>query len=256
MCRMAGWIGAPVPLSTLLYDPPHSLSRQAWEPREMLYGNVNLDGTGVAWWPDGDAAEPLRYVTPSAPWNDANLPHLASRLTARVAIAAVRSATPGIPFGPGNVAPFTIGDLALTHNGFVQGFRQGMGRKLLARLSDRAFDAYDAVSDSLTLGLLVRDQLDEGAGLGEALARTIGIVAEVLEGSGHGATLNLLASDGRVLAATRASIGLGQNSLYVSETPQGIRIASEALDEDGSWHGVPAQTLVEICDGRLDLRPL
>ena len=51
MCRLAAYAGPPAPLSALLYDPPHSLEHQAYAPRELVSGNVNVDGTGVAWWP-------------------------------------------------------------------------------------------------------------------------------------------------------------------------------------------------------------
>ncbi len=263
MCRFAAYVGTPRPLSALLYDGAHSLSKQAWAPQEMLYGNVNVDGTGVAWWPPdedghGDPTLPLRYVTPAAAWNDANLPHLASRLSARTMLAAVRSATPGIPFGPANVAPFTNGELALAHNGFVQGFRQGIGRKLLARVSDRVFDAMDTVSDSLTLLLLVRDFVDNGMALPDAVEATLGIVAEVLADTDRGATLNLLVSDGDVLVATRAAVRLEQNSLYTSTDalPAGLTIASEPLHPDATWDKVEPQTMVIVADGTLVTRTI
>jgi glutamine amidotransferase len=49
MCRMAAYVGPDAPLSALLYDPPHSLERRAYQPRELIHGAVNVDGTGVAW---------------------------------------------------------------------------------------------------------------------------------------------------------------------------------------------------------------
>ncbi len=263
MCRFAAYVGPPRPLSALLYEGTRSLSTQAWDPHEMLYGNVNVDGTGVVWWaPDeeghGDPTLPLRYVTPAAAWNDANLPHLAGRISARTMLAAVRSATPGIPFGPANVAPFTNGELALAHNGFVQGFRQGVGRKLLARVSDRVFDAMDTVSDSLTLLLLVRDHVDNGMALPEAVEATLAIVHDVLEDTDRGATLNLLVSDGDVVVACRAAVRLEQNSLYTSSDALsgGITIASEPLDPDAMWEKVEPQTLVVVDQGIVRTRPI
>ena len=67
MCRLAAHVGRPVALSTLLYDPPRSLEVLAHSPRELTHGVVNVDGTGVAWWPDRDEP-PLRYVTERTPW--------------------------------------------------------------------------------------------------------------------------------------------------------------------------------------------
>ncbi|HEX9888931.1 MAG TPA: hypothetical protein VGA69_05605, partial [Nitriliruptorales bacterium] len=127
MCRLAAYVGPPAPLSTLLYDPPRSLQVLSYQPRELLYGSVNVDGTGIAWWDEIDQP-PLRYVTASPPWSDPNLASLAPRLTGRVQLAAVRGATPDIPFGPANVAPFAHDGVAFVHNGWVGEFRRGTGR--------------------------------------------------------------------------------------------------------------------------------
>jgi len=94
MCRFAAYHGPPRPLAEMLYEAPHSLERQAYVPREMVEGHVNVDGTGVVWWPHGDD-EPLRYVTVLPPWSDPNLPTLAPRLQGRTILGSVRSATPG-----------------------------------------------------------------------------------------------------------------------------------------------------------------
>lgn len=110
MCRFAAVLtdegAAPLPLSTLLYEPPHGLERQAKAPREQRAHALNVDGTGVAWWAE-DAPAALRYASDNPPWSDHNLPGLAPRLRSRAQIAAVRWATPGIPYGPDLTAPFT-----------------------------------------------------------------------------------------------------------------------------------------------------
>lgn len=245
MCRMAGWTGTSRPLSQLLYDPDRSLSTQAWDPHEMLYGNVNVDGTGVIWWPEGQREQPpLRYATAAAAWNDGNLPALAPRLHAETIIAAVRSATPGIAFGPANVAPFVRGNLGLTHNGFIEGFRKGVGRVLLSQLSDQAFNEFDAVSDSQVILLLVRTHMAQGLSLTQAIQATLVDVTAAVDAAGVGATLNLLASDGDVLVATRASVGLEHNSLYVMTDAHGTTIASEPLSSEGLWEKVAPQSLL------------
>ena len=48
MCRHLAYLGPAVPLAALLLDPPHSLLRQSWAPRDMRGGgSVNADGFGV-----------------------------------------------------------------------------------------------------------------------------------------------------------------------------------------------------------------
>jgi len=62
VCRHLAYLGPPVPLAALLYDPPHSLEHQSWAPRDMRGGGtINADGFGVGWYPPG--ADPVRYQT-------------------------------------------------------------------------------------------------------------------------------------------------------------------------------------------------
>ena len=165
MCRIAAYIGdRPLPLSALLYDPPHSLEHAAYAPRELIWGHVNVDGTGVAWWVEG-RANPLRYVTDKSPWADPNLSDLAPVLSGTPLLAAVRSATPGISHGSQNVAPFVSGDLAAVHNGWIGGFRDGVGRSLLSTLSDTRFSEISSMNDSQALFQLVCQQIDDNPGI-------------------------------------------------------------------------------------------
>lgn len=38
MCRHLAYLGAAVPLASLLYDAPHSLERQSYAPGDMRAG--------------------------------------------------------------------------------------------------------------------------------------------------------------------------------------------------------------------------
>jgi hypothetical protein len=98
MCRMAAYAGPAAPLSRLLADPPWALEQQAWRATRggspgRTGGNlVNVDGTGVVWWPAGERRRPpLRYVTELPPWADPNLLGLAARLEGAMQLALVRS---------------------------------------------------------------------------------------------------------------------------------------------------------------------
>lgn len=256
MCRFALYAGPATSLSTLLYDPPHSLERQAYAPREMQHGTVNVDGTGVAWWPP-DEDEPLRYVTVAPPWADPNLPSLAPRLQGRTILAAVRGATPGIGFGHGAVAPFLLDGLAFVHNGWIGGFRSGVGAALLRPLPDELVGSLETVSDSTVLLRTVVGHRRAGRTLPDAVATTLGEVAAQCVAAGQVATLNLGVTDGVEHVAVRASVGLPGNSLYVCDHLDGgqLTVASEPLD-DRAWTGVPDGTLVHLHDGRLDHLPL
>jgi gamma-glutamyl hercynylcysteine S-oxide hydrolase len=56
MCRHLAYLGPPLPLAALLFDPPHSLVEQSFAPRDMRGGGrINADGFGVGWYPPGAA---------------------------------------------------------------------------------------------------------------------------------------------------------------------------------------------------------
>lgn len=261
MCRFAAYLGPSRPLSTLLYEPRRSLEVLAYAPREMLNATVNVDGTGVVWWPEGDE-RPLRYVTASTPWGDVNLPHLAPRLHGRVQLAAVRAASPGIPFGAGNVAPFVFEDLALSHNGWLGGYRKGVGRALLDRLPDDLYGAVDTVSDSVTIFATLVKHLRDGArgDVAAAIRLTVQEAAQVVTDAGEAATINLLVSDGRRVLAVRTSVNYARNSLYTIRDAGawagGAVVASEPLDPDLDWVPVPEDSLVTVDAEATTIEPL
>ncbi len=248
MCRLAGYVGhAPIGLSALLYDAPHSLQHAAYAPEEMLAGRVNVDGTGVAWWQEA-TREPLRYVTSETPWADPNLPDLARRLMGSTILAAVRSATPGIGFGASNVAPFVAGPLASVHNGWIGGFNGPVGRDLLDRIDDDRFGLLQSLNDSLVLFTLVAQSFDRNAGvtLDEAVANTIRLVSGVVVAANQTAALNLVVATEGQMVATRTSVGSAVNSLYTRTTAGEVWLASEPLDNHRDWRALGEHTLTVL----------
>lgn len=259
MCRLAAYLGPGLPLSGLISDPPHSLSRQAYAPREQLHGNVNVDGTGAVWWP-ADRGKAMRYASESTPWADPNLAHLAPRLTGRMVVAAVRGATPGMPGGRGAVAPFLIDGLAIAHNGWVGGFRDGVGADLLRALPAERIARLEVVTDSTVLAALVAEAVATGADLRSAMADTLAVVRAIVQTHGQTATLNLVVADGDQLVASRASVAGLCNSLYVLQDAGapwdgGTLVASEPLD-DQPWRAVPPDHLLTVTPQRCRAHPL
>lgn len=250
MCRVAFTTGRTQTLASVLYDPPHSLSEQAWQPREQHHGNVNVDGTGVAWWSGRDDT-PLHYVTTSTPWADPNLPTLASRLTGHTILAAVRGGTPGIGFGADLVAPFVADGLAFTHNGWIVRFRDRVAPTLLRALPDDLLGTDAAVSDSIVIFRTVLAHHRRHGDLPRAVADALHAVAAVCREAGQPATLNVVVTDGTETVATRTSCGLAGNSLHRRDRGGGrIDIASEPLDGD-RWEPVPDDTLLHVHDTTL-----
>lgn len=258
MCRIAAYIGdRPLPLSALLFDPPHSLEHAAYAPKELIWGHVNVDGTGVAWWDEG-RADPLRYVTDKSPWADPNLSDLAPVLSGTPLLAAVRSATPGIPHGPQNVAPFVSGDLAAVHNGWIGGFRDGVGRSLLNTLSDARFSEISSMNDSQALFQLVCQQIDDNPGIEirDAVSETFRLVAKTAIAADLAAALNLVVASESEIVATKTSAGTEINSLYTLRTEGGNWVASEPLDDADPWEPVPEHSLVVLTGDSAEVFPL
>lgn len=265
MCRFALRLGPPRPIGEL-FTAPHGLEVQSYAPRQQQHGSVNVDGAGVAWWPDDEDPVPLRYATLAPPWADDNLAALGARVTAGTVLAAVRGATPGIGQGSDLVAPFVVGDLAIAHNGWLGGFRQGVAATLLRSLPDDLLSGLPAVSDSRVLALLVVAHRRTGADLPTAVERALADASTACHAVGQPATLNLAVTDGNEAVVTRGALGGPGNSLWLtSDAPDWagcLVIASEPLDhaEPSSapgWHAVGDRTLIHVGrDGTVSTRPL
>lgn len=238
---MAGYAGRPIRLGAIVSAPAHSLAVQSWQPREMQSGTVNADGYGAAMWLDDGRPEPALYRTAAPIWADPNQQWMNERLVVRSAIAAVRSATPGIGFELANVQPFAHGRIAFAHNGFVTGFRQGPQRMMREKLGREAYESIAGSSDSEHLFALV---LDEAGSLAErarrALLRLEGICAELQ----RTAVATLLLGDGEQLVGVRWARGLRPATLYAARFGEGACLASEPLDDREQWREVPPDHLV------------
>jgi glutamine amidotransferase len=232
VCRHLAYLGAPLPLSAVLLDPPHSLYRQSWAPRDMRgTGTVNADGFGIGWYSSGPV--PVRYRRAVPIWGDTTLPGLAGATRSGAVLAAVRSATVGMPVSEGACAPFGEGPWLFSHNGAVGGWPSSV-EALAAGLPVRDLMTLDAPTDSALLWALVRAGLRAGAPLGVALAEVTRAVGTAAPGR-----VNLLLTDGVTIAATTWG-----DSLYHRSRADGVTVASEPHDDDAGWAPVPDRMLL------------
>ncbi|MBM2619633.1 ergothioneine biosynthesis protein EgtC [Actinoplanes sp. LDG1-06] len=244
MCRHLAYLGPPVPLARLLFEPPHSLSHQSWAPRDMRGGGtINADGFGVAWYL---AEGPVCYRRATPLWSDTTLPGLAASVSAGAVLAAVRSATVGMPVTEQAAAPFAEGPWLFSHNGKVTGW-PGSVAKLAGTLPTEDLLTLDAPTDAALLWALVRDRLRRGTGLCQAVA---GVVAEV-GAAAPGSRLNLLLTDGATVVGTTYG-----HALSVLKRADSVLISSEPLDDDPSWQPVGDRTLVVATAAELHQIPL
>ncbi|HEY0401375.1 MAG TPA: ergothioneine biosynthesis protein EgtC [Blastococcus sp.] len=228
MCRHLAWLGQPRSLAELVLDPPSSLLVQSWAPRRQRYGTVNADGWGVGFYLPG-RAEPARWRSARPLWGDASFTSVAPVISSGCVLAAVRSATVGMPLEESAAAPFTDGRWLLSHNGRVD-------RTALPP----APDAESTVDSALLAAMVFHQGPDR-------LGQTVLEVAAL----DRAARLNLLATDGTRLLATTWG-----DTLSVLTTPEGTALASEPWDDDPAWTDVPDRHLVEVTPDGVRLTPL
>ena len=241
MCRHLAYLGPPVTLAALLFDPPYSLARQSWAPRDMRGGGtINADGFGIGWY--GGGAEPVRYRRACPLWTDPTLPALAAVTVSGAVLAAVRSATVGMPVTETGAAPFGEGPWLFSLNGVVRGWPDSIAA-LAGELPTRDLLTLDAPTDAAALWALVRHRLRAGAPPVDAVAGTVRAVAAAAPGS----RLNVLLTDGRTVVASAAG-----HALSVRTTSGSVLVCSEPLDEGPGWRPVPDGHLVVAIADHLD----
>ncbi|MFI7607797.1 ergothioneine biosynthesis protein EgtC [Micromonospora sp. NPDC049366] len=245
MCRHLAYLGPPVTLAELLFEPPYSLVRQSWAPRDMRGGGtINADGFGIGWYP-GDGP-PVRYRRAQPIWTDPTIAQLATVTSTGAVLAAVRSATVGMAVLDEAAAPFAEGRWLFSHNGVIRGWPDSIV-PLAADLPVRDLLTMDAATDSALLWALVRHRLRAGEDPADAVADTVRAVAAAAPGS----RLNVLLTDGHTVIATV----LG-HALSVRQGPDAVLVASEPHDDDPDWRATPDAHLVTATADRVRLRPL
>ena len=226
MCRHLGWLGASLPVSSLVLDPPQGLRVQSYAPRRQKNCLMNADGWGVGFFDD---TVPRRWRSSAPLWGDASFASIAPALRSHCVVAAVRSATVGMPIEASSTAPFTDGHWLLSHNGVVN-------REILPPASSAESSCDSAV---LAATLFAR-------GL-DCLGDTIAKIGE----ADPGARLNVLAATGSRLLATTWN-----ETLSILRRADGVVLASEPYDDDPAWDDVPDRHLVEVTSDRVTFTSL
>jgi glutamine amidotransferase len=216
MCRHLGWLGREVTISSLVLDPPHSLRVQSYSPRRQKHGLMNADGWGIGFF---DAEVPRRWRSPAPLWGDVSFDSIAPALRSHCVVAAVRSATVGMPIEASATAPFTDGRWLLSHIGVVD-------RAVLP-----AGSSAESVCDSAILAATI-------------FARGLDVLGETVAQIGDAdpdARLNVLAANGSRLLAT-----VWGDTLSILRRDDGVVLASEPYDDEYEWEDVPDRHLVEV----------
>jgi predicted glutamine amidotransferase len=283
MCRFALYLGGEIPISALITEPVNSLIHQSFHSHERDEP-LNGDGFGIAWYPPTRESNPAVFRSTTPAWSNHNLRELARVTQTRCLLAHVRAATPGLPVSDLNCHPFAVGRIAFMHNGDLGGFRF-LRRRLLSGLSDESFDSIRGSTDSEHIFAVLLDHLrssdkkdDPTVQLAIAMEQTIRSVEALRQNIAPDkhAYLNLVACDGDSAVISRYSSDRGaEDSLYFSAGRMymcakglchmdtsgcertAVIVASEPLDDDGSWTPVDPGTMVLVSpDLKVTTRPI
>lgn len=259
MCRHLAHLGPPRTLAEILLEPEHGLLAQSYAPADMRGGGtINADGFGAGWYPsvpgarpDSPAPEPVRVRSARPLWTDTSFAALAGATRSGAVLAAIRSATVGMPVVETAAAPFTDGRWLFSHNGVVRGWPESLAAAA-SGLPVTDLLTLDAPTDSAVLWALVRSRLRAGDDPAAVLAET----CERVEHDAPGSRLNLLLTDGATIWATAWRHALAVRTETGIAGEPAATVASEPTHAFPDWTEVPDRHLVVACPGRHDLHPL
>jgi predicted glutamine amidotransferase len=204
MCRALLYLGEPVLLENLLFQPDSALVRQSYMPK--MLNMLNLAGFGLRAWDPGShqPEKPFFYGSPSLPVFDRNLKNLAEKVRAACVLAHVRGVaySAAVEISLQNVHPFQFDGVpwALAHNGDLAGM-EALKPGLAEHIRPRFLAGIRGTTDSEWIYALFMSQLsDPGAALDEDEAAGVSVSSSV----------NLFIANGRQLVALRYCFDFGR----------------------------------------------
>jgi predicted glutamine amidotransferase len=227
MCRALLYLGQPVLLDNLLYQPDSALIRQSTMPR--MLNMLNLAGFGLRAW-DPDSNDPERafsYYSQSLPVFDRNLQNLAHKIRPSCLLAHVRGVaySTRVEISLQNVHPFHFKDvpLVLAHNGDLADMAR-MKPLLAQHVKPEFLAQIHGTTDSEWIYALFVSQLKNPHELSDenevfsAIERTLGIIRDTRTrlGIALSSSVNLFIANGHQLAALRYCFDFG---CYRTEDP-------------------------------------
>ncbi|GMR11935.1 MAG: ergothioneine biosynthesis protein EgtC [Gemmatimonadota bacterium] len=258
MCRIVVYAGERAPVAPVMYGGEHSLHDQSFRPKELMDGSLNADGYAVAWYHEG---RPVRVADDRPVWQNQDLEQMLGTVRSTMAVAGVRNASPGMPYGLAEVAPMILDRWTFTLNGYVREFRARFMRELRRDVPDPLYGEIQGTSDTETLFLMALGALERGLSLSAALAAVARTTIDTVNREGLDAQLNMALTDGESAAITRTGSLDRSNSLYLAEASSllapGTLVASEPLDKSTEWQEVAHHHVVElITDKDVTIRAL
>jgi glutamine amidotransferase len=234
MCRALLYLGQPVLLDNLLYQPDSALIRQSYMPK-MLH-MLNLAGFGLRAW-DPQSADPERayaYYSQSLPVFDRNLQNLAQKIRPSCVLAHVRGVaySTRVEISLQNVHPFHFAGvpLVLAHNGDLADMAR-MKPALAAHIKPEFLAQIHGTTDSEWIYALLVSQFKDPSGsldekdVFDSIQKTLQIIRDVRAqlGIALSSSVNLFIANGTQLAAVRYCFDFG---CYRTEDPTKVHEAN------------------------------
>ena len=136
MCRIAAYLGPPVRLSALLDDPPHGLTDQSRNARQMADSTVAGDGWGIGWFLPEAVPTPGLFKSILPLWSDQNGRSMPRAVLSGSIVGHVRFASPNIETCLTNTPLFILDDHLWTINGMLQPWPGPLSRAIRDRLDE------------------------------------------------------------------------------------------------------------------------
>jgi len=278
MCRLLAYLGSPIIIDKLLYQPKNSLVNQSINAKE-IEEPLNGDGFGIGWYVPELHEEPVTFVSVNPAWSNRNLRNLAPKIRTECFIAHVRAASVG-EVSESNCHPFQYRNLLMMHNGGVENFSR-IKRKIREPLSDELYNWIKGQTDSEHLfACLLNHLFADGKTtvtsetVMGAFEKTFGDLKKLMEDADiqDAAYLNMVVTNGSFFVGTRYTTIPGEEplTLYHSEggryvvedgisfmvapkdDDQAVLIVSEKLTEEKHWTAIPSNHFV-IVDNALNV---
>lgn len=232
MCRVLTYLGKPIILEDLLFNPDNSFIKQSYDPNYMSY-LLNLAGFGMVAWDSNSPNKnlPFIYKSDQLPFYDENLRNLTQKINSYCLLTHVRgvSYTNREIVSRQNVHPFLFEgtSLALAHNGDLYDFNK-MKIKLLNYIDEGLQNKIIGSTDSEWIYALLLSQLKNLNGSYSfdeiiiAIEKTFKILKEIRYELNIRVTspVNLFLTNGDFIAATRFVFDFGWPPKETSENQE------------------------------------
>jgi len=271
MCRLLAYIGSPMVIDKLLYQPKNSLVNQSINAKE-IEEPLNGDGFGIGWYVPDVNYEPVTFVSVNPAWSNRNLRNLAPKIRTECFVAHIRAASVG-EVSESNCHPFQYKNMLMMHNGGVEEFSK-IKRKLREPLSDEMYLWIKGQTDSehifaSLLSYLFKNHITVSPEtVMDAFEHTFVQLKKLMQENDikEPAYLNMMVTNGLFFVGTRycsdpaeepLTLYHSEGSRYVVEDgvthlqapeddDQAVLVVSEKLTDDAHWTMIPKNHFIVV----------